>query len=109
VAKIKSFSVGNGDMFFIEHGSDNFTIIDCSLPLDDVDRAVGMLQELELHRGKKGITRFISTHPDQDHIGCLKIIDDNNSIANFITSAPVGAPHAMPSQSVFFTVLRLTA
>lgn len=24
---IKSFSVGNGDMFYIEHGSDNFTIM----------------------------------------------------------------------------------
>ena len=26
---IKSFSVGDGDMFYINHGSDNFTIIDC--------------------------------------------------------------------------------
>lgn len=26
---IKSFSVGNGDLFYINHGSDNFTIIDC--------------------------------------------------------------------------------
>ena len=26
---VKSFSVGNGDMFYINHGSDNFTIIDC--------------------------------------------------------------------------------
>ncbi|CAM4346215.1 hypothetical protein COEX109129_19890 [Corallococcus exiguus] len=28
---IKSFSVGNGDMFYIKHNSDNFTIIDCNL------------------------------------------------------------------------------
>ena len=28
---IKSFSVGLGDMFYILHGSDNFTIIDCNL------------------------------------------------------------------------------
>ncbi len=28
---IKSFSVGNGDMFYIRHGSDNFTVIDCYL------------------------------------------------------------------------------
>jgi hypothetical protein len=28
---IKSFSVGDGDMFYIKHGSSNFTIIDCCL------------------------------------------------------------------------------
>lgn len=28
---IKSFSVGNGDMFYIKHDTDNFTIIDCNL------------------------------------------------------------------------------
>ena len=28
---IKSFSVNNGDMFYIKHESDNFTIIDCNL------------------------------------------------------------------------------
>ena len=26
---IKSFSAGNGDMFYINHNSDNFTTIDC--------------------------------------------------------------------------------
>ena len=26
---IKSFAVGEGDMFYIEHNSDNFTVIDC--------------------------------------------------------------------------------
>ena len=26
---IKSFSVGNGDMFYIEHNSDNFSVVDC--------------------------------------------------------------------------------
>jgi len=28
---IKSFAVGNGDMFYIKHNSDNFSIIDCYL------------------------------------------------------------------------------
>ena len=28
---IKSFSVGEGDMFYIDHNSDNFSIIDCNL------------------------------------------------------------------------------
>ena len=31
---VKSFAVGNGDMFYIQHGSDNFSIIDCSLSDD---------------------------------------------------------------------------
>jgi hypothetical protein len=32
---VKSLSVGNGDMFYIQHGSDNFTIIDCCLSDDN--------------------------------------------------------------------------
>ena len=31
---VKSFSVGEGDMFYIKHGSSNFTIIDCYLTED---------------------------------------------------------------------------
>ena len=28
---VKSISVGNGDMFYIKHGSDSFTTIDCCM------------------------------------------------------------------------------
>ena len=35
---IKSFSVGDGDMFYIHHGSDSFTIIDCCLNSEDKTR-----------------------------------------------------------------------
>ena len=28
---VKTFSVGDGDTFYIQHGSDNFSIIDCNL------------------------------------------------------------------------------
>ena len=35
MSKVKSFSVSNGDMFYINHNSDNFTTIDCCLT-DDV-------------------------------------------------------------------------
>ena len=35
MSTVKSYSVGNGDMFYINHNSDNFTIIDCCLP-DDI-------------------------------------------------------------------------
>lgn len=77
---IKSFAVGNGDMYYIRHGSDNFTIIDCSLP-DDREGAI--LAELQAQSRDKGIKRFISTHPDQDHIRGLVELDDALTILNF--------------------------
>lgn len=36
---IKTLSVGNGDMFYIKHGSDNFTIIDCNI-IDDLQKQI---------------------------------------------------------------------
>lgn len=91
---IKSYSIGNGDMFYIRHGSDNFTIIDCSLP---DDRRGSILAELLTESKAKGITRFISTHPDQDHIGGLVELDDHLGLLNFYTvknSATKSAPTA---------------
>ena len=32
---VKSFSVGDGDMFYIDHNSDNVTTIDCCYSDDD--------------------------------------------------------------------------
>ena len=55
---IKSLSVGNGDMFYIKHGSDNFSIIDCSLNETNKTRIVN---EIITESKGKGITRFIST------------------------------------------------
>ena len=77
---VKSFSVGDGDMFYIQHVSDNFSIIDCSL-LDD--REVEILDEIGVAKKGKGITRFISTHPDQDHLQGLVKLDDRFEILNF--------------------------
>lgn len=82
MVKIKSFSVGNGDMFYIDHSSDNFTIIDCNLP-SDYYRRKDILDEIVRISSSKGITRFISTHADQDHISGLKDIDEAISILNF--------------------------
>ena len=31
---VKTFSVGDGDTFYIQHGSDNFSVIDCNLEED---------------------------------------------------------------------------
>ena len=77
---IKSYSVGNGDMFCISHNSDNFTIIDCCLN-DDVKKHV--LSDLNDMCGDDVMHRFISTHPDEDHIRGIKDIDDEIGIWNF--------------------------
>ncbi len=80
MSKIKSLSVGNGDMFYIRHNSDNLTIIDCCLSDDNREDIVDELTRMSMD---KGVTRFISTHPDQDHIGGLQYLDDQMSIRNF--------------------------
>src|SRR2546425_3283845 len=77
---IKSFSVGNGDMFSVDHNSDNFTIIDCCLDEDTQD---AILSEVSSLSATKGITRFISTHPDDDHIRGLEALDAKIGILNF--------------------------
>jgi len=77
---IKSFSVGNGDMYYIDHNSSNFTIIDCSLSDENAEK---IIDELNEKSDGKEITRFISTHPDQDHISGLSLLDDKMGIINF--------------------------
>lgn len=77
---IKSFAVGNGDMFYIKHGSDNFTIIDCDLADDNAEEIIAELKEESKY---KGISRFICTHPDEDHFGGLAQLDDEMPIYNF--------------------------
>lgn len=82
MSKIKSFSVGEGDMFYIDHNSDNFTIIDCCLKKKEgVEETI--LNEVKELSGSNGITRFISTHPDDDHISGLKDLNDKITIVNF--------------------------
>ncbi|MBR3141460.1 MAG: MBL fold metallo-hydrolase [Methanobrevibacter sp.] len=77
---IKSFSVGNGDMTYIKHDTDNFTIIDCNL-IEEVKDDI--LEELDTERDGKEIQRFITTHPDDDHIHGLKELNDRIDIVNF--------------------------
>lgn len=82
---IKSFSVKSqgkikGDMFYINHGTDNFTMIDCCLSDDDKKEITDEIVDL---CNKKGIHRFISTHPDEDHIKNLDYLDDELNIQNF--------------------------
>ena len=77
---IKSFSVGNGDMFYIKHNSDNFTIIDCCVDENNKD---DIFSEIIKQANEKGITRFISTHPDDDHIKGLDEFYSKYEIINF--------------------------
>ncbi|MDD2371633.1 MAG: hypothetical protein PHQ32_06510 [Firmicutes bacterium] len=77
---IKSFSVGVGDTFYIKHNNSNFTIIDCYL--NEYNRN-NIIKELISESKGKNILRFISTHPDDDHIKGLKCLDDIIKIRNF--------------------------
>ena len=77
---IKSLSVGNGDMFYIKHNSDNFSIIDCCMDEDDREDIV---KELRREANGKKIIRFISTHPDDDHIRGLQYLNQEWRILNF--------------------------
>lgn len=81
MSEVKSFAVGNGDMFYILHNSDNFSIIDCCY--EDEKQQSLILDIIKTHVDKKGITRFISTHPDEDHIKGLVELDDKIHILNF--------------------------
>ncbi len=80
MSEIKSFAVGEGDMFYVNHGNDSFTIIDCCLDGDTDER---ILNEVDALRRLKSLTRFISTHPDEDHIGGLHLLDERIGIVNF--------------------------
>lgn len=77
---IKSFSVGNGDLFYINHGSDNFSVIDCNL---EDDKKEEIMDEICSVGKPKGIMRFISTHPDEDHFHGIEYFDEKFSIINF--------------------------
>lgn len=82
MSTVKSFSVGNGDTFYILHGSKNFTIIDCNLREDD-DNKDSILDEIASLSTSDKVTRFISTHPDDDHIHGIEDLDDEIGILNF--------------------------
>jgi beta-lactamase superfamily II metal-dependent hydrolase len=79
---VKSLSVGNGDMFYIKHNTDNFTIIDCNITGTDSNKK-RIVDELLQESKSKTLTRFISTHPDGDHFGGIEYLDSRMPIANF--------------------------
>jgi beta-lactamase superfamily II metal-dependent hydrolase len=76
---VKSFATGLGDTYYIKHGTNNFTIIDCRIPIDRED----IVDEIRDESLDRSLTRFISTHPDDDHIKGLARLDDAIGISNF--------------------------
>ena len=77
---IKSFSVGEGDMFYIKHGVSSFTIIDCNIDAENEEK---IINEIQKEMKYKDIKRMISTHPDEDHIHGLKKLNEKIDILNF--------------------------
>ncbi len=79
---VKSLSVGNGDMFYIQHNSDNFLRLLTASYLTKNKKTI--MDEIISKSTDKNITRFISTHPDEDHIKGLEYFNQRKSIVNFI-------------------------
>lgn len=79
---VKSLSVGNGDMFYIKHNTDNFTIIDCNITGTEENKK-RIVDELIRESASKTLTRFISTHPDGDHFGGIEYLNSRMPIVNF--------------------------
>lgn len=75
IVKSFSFPVGDvrGDTYYIKHGSNNFTVIDCYLKDgDEADcRKDEIIKEI-IGESKERVRRFISTHPDNDHINGIE-------------------------------------
>jgi len=77
---VMSLSVGEGDMFYIKHNTDNFTMIDCCM---DEDNKRAIVELLRAESKDKGVVRFISTHPDGDHIKGLAYLNRETDLLNF--------------------------
>lgn len=69
-----------GDMFYIKHNSDSFTVIDCCMSEENKKK---ITDEIITQKQGKRIFRFISTHPDEDHICGLEYLDEKIGIVNF--------------------------
>lgn len=86
IVKSYSFPEGDirGDMFYIKHGSRNFTVIDCYLKDGDGNNARKdeIIKEIKNESAGR-VCRFISTHPDNDHIAGIEYLDDSWEITNF--------------------------
>ncbi|HGH3605403.1 hypothetical protein [Acinetobacter baumannii] len=58
MAIVKSFAVGNGDTFYIKHGTDNFTIIDCNLSDENKDQIIQELKDQSKDKKSLGLSQL---------------------------------------------------
>ena len=58
---IKSLSVGNGDMFYIKHGTDNFSIIDCCISENNKEEILEELKSQSNAKPLDGLSPHILT------------------------------------------------
>lgn len=87
---VKSFSFPKGeirgDTFYIKHAVDSFTVIDCYLLTNSIysenNRQKEIIDEI-VAQSEGRIRRFISTHPDNDHIAGIEELFRRWSIDNF--------------------------
>ena len=87
---VKSFSFPKGDIrgdtFYIKHGVSSFTVIDCYLLSNSNNEENNRQQEIidEIVEQSEGrVRRFISTHPDNDHIAGIEELFKRWSTTNF--------------------------
>lgn len=76
---VKSFSFPKGeirgDMFYIQHGSNSFSVIDCYLLSNSAHKENNRQKEIIdeiIEKSGNSVRRFISTHPDKDHIAGIE-------------------------------------
>ena len=99
MSTVKSFATGEGDTYYIKHGSDNFTIIDCRIAEDRDD----IIEELRVQSAEKGITRFISTDPDDDHIRGLARLDHELGLRQLLLVRSGRSPRTLSTSTATAT------
>lgn len=88
IVKSYSFPKGEirGDTFYIKHSVDSFTVIDCYLLSDskfeENNRQKEIIDDI-VSESKGRIRRFISTHPDNDHIAGIEVLFKSWPTKNF--------------------------
>jgi hypothetical protein len=68
-------------MYYIAHGSPNFSVIDCRLVAGETMEPI--IEEIQAQSRYKNVVRFVSTHPDDDHIKGIIELDDAMGFVNF--------------------------
>ena len=83
MSEIKSLSAGNGDMFYINHNSDNFSMIDCNIA---DNRKSEILDEVKTSQGKRISFVLLVRIRTKIIFRALSILMSLSSFRIFITS-----------------------